>query len=99
MIELRDASVIYPNNQAALRDCSLAFGRGQFTVLLGPSGAGKSTLLGCLNLLRQPTHGTIETEELGPLKDRRALRSYRRRTGWSSSTTIFSFANQLCKTS
>jgi phosphonate transport system ATP-binding protein len=81
MIELRDVSVIYSNGQAALRDCSLAFVRGQFTVLLGPSGAGKSTLLGCLNLLRQPTRDTIETEDLGPLKDRRTLRSHRRRTG------------------
>src|SRR5579883_1487571 len=81
MIELRDVSVIFPNGQAALRDCSLAFARGQFTVLLGPSGAGKSTLLGCLNLLRQPTRGTIETDDLGPLKDRRTLRSYRQRTG------------------
>jgi phosphonate transport system ATP-binding protein len=81
MIELRDASVIYPNGQAALRDCSLAFVRGQFTVLLGPSGAGKSTLLGCLNLLRQSTQGTVHTEDLGTIKHRRSLRAHRRRTG------------------
>jgi hypothetical protein len=39
MIELRAVSVIFPTDQVALRDCSPAFDRGQFTVLLGPSGA------------------------------------------------------------
>jgi phosphonate transport system ATP-binding protein len=81
MIELRDVFVIYPNGQSALRDCSLAFTRGQFTVLLGPSGAGKSTLLRCLNLLIQPTRGTVWAEDLGTLQDRRTLRVHRRRTG------------------
>ena len=81
MLELRDASVIYPSGQAALRDCSLAFVRGQFTVLLGPSGAGKSTLLRCLNLLVRPGRGGVWTEDLGPLSNRRSLRAHRRRTG------------------
>ncbi|HTU22638.1 MAG TPA: phosphonate ABC transporter ATP-binding protein [Gemmataceae bacterium] len=81
MIELRDASVIYPNGQAALRDCSLAFVRGQLTVLLGPSGAGKSTLLRCLNLLLAPTRGTVHSEDLGTLQGRRLLQAHRRRTG------------------
>jgi phosphonate transport system ATP-binding protein len=81
MIELRDVSVIYPTGQVALRDCSLAFGRGQFTVLLGRSGAGKSTLLRCLNLLTRPTRGTIWVEDLGTLHNRRLLRLHRRRTG------------------
>jgi phosphonate transport system ATP-binding protein len=81
MIELRDASVIYPTGQAALCGCSLTFVRGQFTVLLGPSGAGKSTLLRCLNLLVQPSRGSVRTEELGPLSNRRGLRAHRRGTG------------------
>jgi phosphonate transport system ATP-binding protein len=81
MIELRDVSVIYANGQSALRDCSLRFFRGQFTILLGPSGAGKTTLLRCLNLLAQPTSGTVWTEDLGPLKHSRHLRAHRLRTG------------------
>lgn len=81
MIELRDASVIYPTGQAALRDCSLTFIRGQFTLLLGPSGAGKSTLLRCLNLLVQSSRGSVWIEELGPLSNRRSLRLHRRGTG------------------
>ncbi|OJG27307.1 amino acid ABC transporter ATP-binding protein [Enterococcus caccae] len=31
-------------------------------VIIGPSGSGKSTFLRCLNLLEQPTDGTIEFE-------------------------------------
>ncbi|OJG08854.1 amino acid ABC transporter ATP-binding protein [Enterococcus asini] len=31
-------------------------------VIIGPSGSGKSTFLRCLNLLEQPTGGTIEFE-------------------------------------
>jgi phosphonate transport system ATP-binding protein len=81
MIELRGTSVIYPSGQAALLDCSLTFLRGQFAVLLGPSGAGKSTLLRCLNLLTHPTRGTVHTEDLGDLRDRRLLRIHRRSTG------------------
>ena len=81
MIELSDASVIYPNGQVALQGCSLAFLRGQFTVLLGSSGAGKSTLLHCLNLLVRPTRGTVRSEDFGVLQDRRSVRFHRLRTG------------------
>jgi phosphonate transport system ATP-binding protein len=95
MIQLRNVSVVYPPDRssvrslhagpgdqpAALRDCSLTFRRGQFTVLLGPSGAGKSTLLRCLNLLTRPTRGEVWTDEFGPLRTRYTVRTHRRRTG------------------
>ena len=41
-------SVVYPGGVTALRDTSIAFRRGEFTVLLGLSGAGKSTVLNAL---------------------------------------------------
>ncbi len=33
---------------------------GEKVVIIGPSGSGKSTFLRCLNLLEEPTSGTIE---------------------------------------
>lgn len=36
--------------------------KGEKVVVIGPSGSGKSTFLRCLNLLEQPTDGTIEFE-------------------------------------
>ena len=33
--------------------------KGEVVVVIGPSGSGKSTFLRCLNLLEQPTAGTI----------------------------------------
>ena len=36
--------------------------KGEKVVVIGPSGSGKSTFLRCLNLLEQPTAGTVEFE-------------------------------------
>jgi len=72
-------SVVYPGGVTALRDTSIAFRRGEFTVLLGLSGAGKSTLLRSLNRLVTPTRGSV-TSELGELGSGSALRQHRRRT-------------------
>jgi polar amino acid transport system ATP-binding protein len=38
-------------------DCDIA--PGEVVVIIGPSGSGKSTFLRCLNLLEEPTEGTI----------------------------------------
>ena len=45
--------------QTALNDVSLNLRDSEFVAILGPSGSGKSTFLRCLNLLEQPTAGTI----------------------------------------
>jgi len=42
-----------------LDDISETIEQGEKVVIIGPSGSGKSTFLRCLNLLEQPTAGTI----------------------------------------
>ena len=44
----------------AVRGVSLAVRTGQVMAIIGPSGCGKSTLLRCVNLLEEPTSGTLE---------------------------------------
>ncbi len=42
-----------------LNDISTTIKKGEVVVIIGPSGSGKSTFLRCLNLLEEPTSGTI----------------------------------------
>ena len=43
----------------ALKSVSAQIRKGDVTVVIGPSGSGKSTFLRCLNLLEEPTDGSI----------------------------------------
>jgi polar amino acid transport system ATP-binding protein len=42
-----------------LRGIDLTVARGEVVCIIGPSGSGKSTLLRCVNLLEQPSAGSI----------------------------------------
>jgi iron complex transport system ATP-binding protein len=43
----------------AVRDVTLAVGRGEMLAIAGPNGSGKSTLLGLLSGVRRPHAGTV----------------------------------------
>src|SRR5699024_1181542 len=45
-----------------LKGIDLTIKKGEVVVIIGPSGSGKSTFLRCMNLLEQPTSGSIVFE-------------------------------------
>ena len=45
IVEVRDATVVYPGGHMALDRVSLHVERGEFTFLVGPTGCGKSTFI------------------------------------------------------
>jgi osmoprotectant transport system ATP-binding protein len=59
MIELRNVSKIYPDNQVAVKDLSLTVNEDETVVLIGPSGCGKTTTLKMINRLIEPSGGEI----------------------------------------
>ncbi|WP_190123356.1 ABC transporter ATP-binding protein [Streptomyces inusitatus] len=61
-VRLEGVSRVYgkgPGAVHALREVSVAFGRGGFTAVMGPSGSGKSTFLHCAAGLDRPTSGRV----------------------------------------
>lgn len=49
-------------NTEILKGINEEIEKGEVVVIIGPSGSGKSTFLRCLNLLEEPTSGTITFE-------------------------------------
>ena len=62
MIELTNISKVYDTPAGPFRaidDVTLSIGSGDIFGIIGESGAGKSTLVRCINLLEEPTSGTV----------------------------------------
>ncbi|WP_308194127.1 amino acid ABC transporter ATP-binding protein [Nocardioides sp. SR21] len=70
-----------------VRGVDLEVQKGEVVVIFGRSGSGKSTLLRCVNMIEDPTEGTIEVSgvRLGgghrTRRKRRQIRQLRLRTG------------------
>jgi len=58
VIYVKGLSKSYGDNQV-IKNIDMHIAPGEKVVIIGPSGSGKSTFLRCLNLLEQPTSGSI----------------------------------------
>lgn len=61
MIDVKDLHKYFGKNEV-LKGVNEHIHKGEKVVIIGASGSGKSTFLRCLNLLEQPTSGTITFE-------------------------------------
>ncbi|MDG4809596.1 amino acid ABC transporter ATP-binding protein [Micromonospora sp. WMMD1120] len=57
-VEIRDLHKSFGSLEV-LKGIDFEVGQGEVVCVIGPSGSGKSTLLRCVDLLEQPTAGTI----------------------------------------
>ena len=87
IISLRNVGKRFGQHQV-LKDVSLEVASGEVVVIFGRSGSGKSTLLRCINLLEEPTSGSVEVDGIefkpGPLASRlkrATVREIRLKTG------------------
>ena len=64
-----------------LRDINIDVHKGEVISIIGPSGTGKSTFLRCLNLLEQPTGGSILIDGNDILAEDADVPMLRRRMG------------------
>lgn len=78
MIDVKNLSKSF-GDHLVLDHISEHISEGEKVVVIGPSGSGKSTFLRCLNLLEEPTGGTITfdgTEITDPKVDINAVRRH-----------------------
>ena len=86
IVSLRNVYKRFGQNEV-LKDVSLDVAPGEVVVVFGRSGSGKSTMLRCINLLEEPTSGSVEVDgvryEAGPTNRarRKVVREIRSRTG------------------
>ena len=86
IVSLREVHKFFGENEV-LKGVDLDVARGEVVVIFGRSGSGKSTLLRCINILEEPTSGSVEVDgivyEAGPgnRQRRKTMREIRSRTG------------------
>jgi cell division transport system ATP-binding protein len=59
IVELRDATVVYPGGHVGVERVSFALERGEFAFVVGPTGCGKSTLIRMLIREVEPASGEV----------------------------------------
>ena len=59
MIEIKHLRKEFDDDTIPLKDINVTINNGDVISIIGPSGTGKSTLLRCINMLTEPTSGSI----------------------------------------
>ena len=59
IVELRDATVVYPGGHVGVERVSFVLERGEFAFVVGPTGCGKSTLIKMLIREVEPAAGSV----------------------------------------
>ena len=82
IIRMQNVNLVYPTGTAALKDCSLELGKGEFVFIVGSSGSGKSTLIKTLLGELEISSGRIEVagKDLANMT-RKELPYFRRKLG------------------
>ena len=69
-----------------LKDITETIRDGEVVCIIGPSGSGKSTFLRCLNMLEEPTDGSILID--GEALSEQNINEIRKRWEWCSRVLI-----------
>ncbi|MBR3600765.1 MAG: amino acid ABC transporter ATP-binding protein [Lachnospiraceae bacterium] len=80
MFEIKDLCKSFGDN-LVLDHISTEIKKGEVVVIIGPSGSGKSTFLRSLNLLEEPTGGSITFEGLNITDPKCNINKYRQKIG------------------
>ena len=80
MIDVKNLQKSFGNHQV-LKGVNEHIEKGEKVVVIGPSGSGKSTFLRCLNLLEEPTGGSIIFEGMNITSKECDINKIRRKMG------------------
>ncbi|MBS5145039.1 MAG: amino acid ABC transporter ATP-binding protein [Butyricicoccus sp.] len=80
MISVKNLEKAY-GNHLVLKGINEHIEKGEKVVIIGPSGSGKSTFLRCLNLLEQPSSGTITFEGVDITDPKNDINKMRQKMG------------------
>lgn len=80
ILEIKQLKKSFGNNEV-LKDISLSINKGEVISIIGSSGSGKSTFLRSINLLEEPTDGSIIYRGENVLEKGYNLTAYREKLG------------------